>query len=486
MEEIILVKITKNNEGQEIREENPYMKLDKLGSGTYGSVYKIKDLKTEEIKALKVLKGEKNFDKKIRIINIINSTNSPYIIRKLDSGNEIIKQNKTIEKKNFVVYEYASNKELKEYFISPNNAAIEEKYAKILFKKIIRGVKSMHDVNICHRDIKLSNILLDNHFIPKIADFGFAIYCITLKHPAGTQYYCAPEVLYKNYDGKKADIFSLGVTLLRIVTGKGAPKINTEIYYKSLDNLDEFIEKNKIDISPQVKTLIKKMVRTDPQERPDINQVLNDPWLNDFLEDDPLLLNEYEQEFIRRNNIIEEAKNKKDNIINIEKKNDYQGNNKSISDNSEDDDYKKSFELKTINEEDENIDLKDFLIIQGNISPKDYMNFIKRLLKTEFSEYINNEIKSKNREGKFFFKASKHYFKFKVGIEYDDEKNYKNDDDEFNDEELFIKKRNLLIRGSLLQSINGYYILRFYKKSGDIEEYYEKLNIMISILKDFI
>ena len=114
------------------------------------------------------------------------------------------------------------------------------------------------------------------------------------------------------------------------------------------------------------------------------------------------------------------------------------------------------------------------------------MNFIKRLLTTEFSEYINNEIKSKNKEGKFFFKGSKHYFKFKVGIEYDNEKNYKNDDDEFNDEKLFIKKRNLLIRGTLLKSTNGYYILRFYKKSGDIEEYYEKLNQMISILKEFI
>jgi serine/threonine protein kinase len=275
----------------------------------------------------------------------------------------------------------------------------------------------------------------------------------------------------------------LGVTLLRIVTGKGP---NSEKYYKSLDNLDEFIEENTIDISPQVKALIKKMVKTEPQERPDINQVLNDPWLNDFQEDNQLLLSEYEQEFIRRNKNIEETKDNKDNIININNKIDFQGDNKSISDNSEDDDYKKSFELKIIDEEDENIDLKDFLIIQGDISPKDYMNFIKRLLKIEFSEYINNEIKSKNKEGKFFFKGSKHYFKFKVGIEYDNEKNYKNDDDEFNDEKLFIKKRNLLIRGTLLKSTNGYYILRFYKKSGDIEEYYEKLNQMISILKEFI
>ena len=64
MEKIILVKITKDNKGQEIREEKQYIKLDKIGSGAYGKVYKIKDLKTEEIKALKVLKDEQNFDKK--------------------------------------------------------------------------------------------------------------------------------------------------------------------------------------------------------------------------------------------------------------------------------------------------------------------------------------------------------------------------------------------------------------------------------------
>ena len=114
------------------------------------------------------------------------------------------------------------------------------------------------------------------------------------------------------------------------------------------------------------------------------------------------------------------------------------------------------------------------------------MNFIKRLLTTEFSKYINNEIKKQNREGKFFFKASKHYFKFKVGIEFNDGKNYEKENDEFDDEKLFIKKRNLLIRGILLQSKNGYYILRFYKKSGDTEEYYEKLNELISILKNFM
>ena len=82
----------------------------------------------------------------------------------------------------------------------------------------------MHKEGICHRDIKAENILLDtDEFIIKICDFGLsALGSDLLTSRCGTQQYMAPEVLMgdKGYDGKKADIFSLGVLLLNIRTGK--------------------------------------------------------------------------------------------------------------------------------------------------------------------------------------------------------------------------------------------------------------------------
>ena len=73
----------------------------------------------------------------------------------------------------------------------------------------MEGIKVFHEHDICHRDLKLENILLDKDFCPKICDFGFA--CINspdLTRVLGTNCYLPPEMNEnKPYDGKKVDIF---------------------------------------------------------------------------------------------------------------------------------------------------------------------------------------------------------------------------------------------------------------------------------------
>ena len=122
-----------------------------------------------------------------------------------------------------MVLEYASKGEIFNYLFYYEKGFIE-KYAKVIFKMILKGVQACHNARICHRDLKMQNILLDEFFNPKICDFGFATEIKDsekLDKYLGTKNYAAPEMyLRKPYNGIKADIFSLGVVLINLVTWK--------------------------------------------------------------------------------------------------------------------------------------------------------------------------------------------------------------------------------------------------------------------------
>ena len=205
--------------------DNKYIIITKLGEGAFGKVYLVKEKDTNKKFAVKVLlKENKNFENIIKIIQRISSLKTEYIIKMINSGKgPVYKEGEYKGNYQYIVYEYASKGALIEYIIKANEVPLEEKYAKILFKKILKGVQEMHNNKICHTDIKLNNIVLDENFNPKLCDFGY-VHSVDKKKKLtkafGTRGYCAPEAFRKRYDGIKADIFSLGVSLLRIVTGK--------------------------------------------------------------------------------------------------------------------------------------------------------------------------------------------------------------------------------------------------------------------------
>ncbi|KAH0794635.1 CAMK family protein kinase [Histomonas meleagridis] len=114
--------------------------------------------------------------------------------------------------------EYAQNGELFNFLVRKKKLSVE--LAMDFFRQIVLAIEYLHWHGICHRDLKPENILLDSNNQIKVADFGFARW---VKHnitetSCGSPHYAAPEVIKGTpYDGRKADIWSLGVILYALL-----------------------------------------------------------------------------------------------------------------------------------------------------------------------------------------------------------------------------------------------------------------------------
>jgi len=134
-----------------------------------------------------------------------------------------------------LVYEYLPNKSL-DYFLFGKQSNPDKKYATLdwttryrIITGVARGLLYLHEEapeRIIHRDIKASNILLDEHLNPKISDFGLARLFpgedthVNTFRISGTHGYMAPEYAMHGYLSVKTDVFSYGVLVLEIVSGR--------------------------------------------------------------------------------------------------------------------------------------------------------------------------------------------------------------------------------------------------------------------------
>uniref|UniRef100_A0A803MVV6 non-specific serine/threonine protein kinase n=1 Tax=Chenopodium quinoa TaxID=63459 RepID=A0A803MVV6_CHEQI len=169
---------------------------------------------------------------------------------------------------------------------SSNNG--EECKARYFFQQLISGVSFCHSMQICHRDLKLENTLLDGNPAPrlKICDFGYSKSSLLHSRPkstVGTPAYIAPEVLSRQeYDGKLADVWSCGVTLYVMLVGaypfedpqdpKNFRKTITRIMavqYK----IPEYVH-----ISQDCKHLLSQIFTTNPTRRITLKEIRSHPW----------------------------------------------------------------------------------------------------------------------------------------------------------------------------------------------------------------
>lgn len=211
----------------------------------------------------------------------------------------------------YLIYEHCKYKDLKT-FIAENNFAnkrMPEHQVRRLARQLLSGLKELDTFNIVHGDIKIENILVGDDYTIKISGFTYARVLKspneTLSTTVGTPLTMAPEVIKgKSYD-KKCDIWSLGVVLYQLLTGR-YPFLPETFSQKEL--YKHILDPNSLKfpdyLSPTVKDLLSSMLTVDPKQRIELDKICEHPWIvriggdpshSTWFPDTP----EYRAEFIR-------------------------------------------------------------------------------------------------------------------------------------------------------------------------------------------
>ena len=290
--------------------DNHYILGSELVSGYSYKVCKAKDCLTGKLYAAKVFNScHSDIEKEIKFNKLVAQTQNSYFQRYISSSEGSIEYSEDKDEEDlfkYIIFELCSKGDLYDY-IKCTESGLEEKNCKILFYKILKGIQTLHQMRLSHNNIKAQNILLDGeNFDIKISNLENSSYTrnengkkILQAKKGDSDAYMPPEIILGlNYDGEKADIFSLGVLLFFIMNCKAPFPIAKVIKNKSVSlrlyslikekkNINlywNYLEKYTIKkkLSNEFKNLFIRMVSYNPNERPTIEQVLNDDWLKDI------------------------------------------------------------------------------------------------------------------------------------------------------------------------------------------------------------
>lgn len=178
-----------------------------------------------------------------------------------------------------MVFELVTKGEILEI---PTSSPLTEERAWFIFRQVILGVEYLHYQKIIHGDLKPENLLLAEGDVIKVADLGVCNEflgddsSIDQRTATGTPAFRAPETLSGQkiyFDGKSADVWSLGVTLYAFVYGDIPFKSQAiPVLYEQIKN-EEISFPTKIAVSDDLKELILQMLTKDPEKRINMQQI---------------------------------------------------------------------------------------------------------------------------------------------------------------------------------------------------------------------
>eukprot|EP00163_Fabomonas_tropica_P010413 TRINITY_DN2053_c0_g1_i3.p1 TRINITY_DN2053_c0_g1~~TRINITY_DN2053_c0_g1_i3.p1 ORF type:complete len:664 (-),score=124.87 TRINITY_DN2053_c0_g1_i3:442-2433(-) len=275
----------------EVSKVGPFSLGRTLGIGSTGKVKLGTHKDTGQTVAIKIVNKDhlntrpslrKKVEREIAVMKVIDH---PHVLRLFD----------VFETENhlFLVLEHVEGGELFDYLVGKGRLTPNE--ALGFFRQILSGLVYCHNCLICHRDLKPENLLLDSNKNIKIADFGFASLMRDdqlLETSCGSPHYASPEIVMgTKYNGTAADVWSCGVVLFALLTGK--------LPFDD-DNIPRLLAKVKAGrftmpayLPPMLQDLLSHMLTVDPEKRITIPEILQHPWVRqgdggDFLDEEAM------------------------------------------------------------------------------------------------------------------------------------------------------------------------------------------------------
>lgn len=258
---------------------NRYELLEKIGEGGMAEVYKAKCHLLNRFVAVKILKDEllkdsQFVDKFKREATAAASLSDNNIVNIYDVGS----QNNI----HYIVMEYVKGKTLKE-FIREKGKLNEEETVNIAIQ-IAKALECAHRNNIIHRDIKPHNILVTEDGLVKVTDFGIAkaTNSVTITNTSkvmGSAHYFSPEQAKGSYVDARTDIYSLGIVIYEMITGKVPYDADSPVSVALKHIQEQAIPPKNIvpNISQNINSLILKSIEKEPIKRyQSIKEMLQD------------------------------------------------------------------------------------------------------------------------------------------------------------------------------------------------------------------
>ena len=256
--------------------DDVYFFLDEIGTGTFGNVFRVRHLLTNQIVAAKVVpKNDPSILDSVRKeVSIYSKMDHPLIAHFYDEFETA--QNI------YIVQECAEGGSFLN-FVNRNHG-LSEQQCRFYFMQLLSVVEYLHvSMHVVHRDLKMENLLLDAHNNLRLIDFGLSEVMASddqiLEEPCGTPAYAAPEVILRKGYGYQIDVWGLGVLLYAMAAGR------LPYYSEDVGSLVRMIVYDDLvfpkGMSPLLKDLIERLMKKDPAERITLGEIRRHPWLAD-------------------------------------------------------------------------------------------------------------------------------------------------------------------------------------------------------------